>query len=224
MLEEARAVLKEEGGKEGGVGAGEEQDDEELKRRVARSSEMLDRNATTRHLVSVSRALLQARGGEHGVLSTAQMRIASLSAAARENHETATGLLEAALKEKRGMSEDAEMSRVKLEEQDGALTERLERLHGRRRELEGELERVMGEILGAEQQQHEVKREREVLSRMVSHKTMSLEDTMQALSVQIQDYDNEEDALEEASGFFKVMSGTPRTLNPDPRTPLFKTG
>ena len=205
MLEEARAALKEEGERERGVSGGEEQDDEELKRRVARSSEMLDRNATTRHLVSVSRALLQARCGPNQVLATAQERIASLSAAARENHDTASGLLEAALKDKSCMSQDAEVSRSKLEEQDGALTERLERLHTRKRELQDELERVMGEILGAEQQQQEVKREREVLGRMVLHKTMSLEDTMQALSVQIQDYDNEGDALEEASGFFKVM-------------------
>ena len=69
--------------------------------------------------------------------------------------------------------------RCKLEEQDGALTERLERLHERRRELQNELDRIMGEILSAEQQQTEVAREREQLGRMVTHKAKSLEEAMQ---------------------------------------------
>lgn len=204
-----------------------------------------------RHLVTVSRSMLATRHSPSGTLAMAKQQIMSLSAAARENNETASSLLEGSLKDKSRMSEEAELQRCataphksfaaathadfsfvvcafvrfvflrampwhrhdqvdcrgrgRLEVQDGALCERLEKMHGRRRELQEELDRVMGEILAAEQQQVEVRRERESLERMVAHKVVSLEDTMQALSVQMQDYDNEEDALEEAAGFFGVL-------------------
>eukprot|EP00282_Hemiselmis_andersenii_P036080 CAMPEP_0169442216 /NCGR_PEP_ID=MMETSP1042-20121227/8707_1 /TAXON_ID=464988 /ORGANISM="Hemiselmis andersenii, Strain CCMP1180" /LENGTH=315 /DNA_ID=CAMNT_0009553369 /DNA_START=1183 /DNA_END=2126 /DNA_ORIENTATION=- len=159
-----------------------------------------------RHLVTVARAMLEGRMPEEGALGTAVEQVRSLAEAARDNHKRASKLLDSALKEKSSLSEDSERSRCKLEEAEGGVAERLERLHDRRRELEGQLDRVKGEILAAEQQQAEALREREVLGRVVGQKVASLEDTMQALSVQMQDYENEEDALEEASKFFRAAA------------------
>ena len=58
--------------------AGTEAADEEMRERVARSSELLDSNASLRHLVTVGGALLQERAARSSFASAALQQVASL--------------------------------------------------------------------------------------------------------------------------------------------------
>ena len=68
---------------------------------------------------------------------------------------------------------------------------------------QAELELVLGEILSCEQGLKETRRQLDVLPRQTESKDKNLSEQLQALAVQVQDSDNEMDALEDTRVFIE---------------------
>ena len=115
--------------------------DEALRDRVLRSAEMLDRNATMRHLSAVASALLEERlrGGGRGdlrVLEEAQEELQQLAEAARAEDALARQQAEAAAREREVVELQRADREAELARAEEALNGALDVLLARKRELE----------------------------------------------------------------------------------------
>lgn len=189
------------------VASPQSDDDDDLKQKVAHSGELLDRSATIQHLVSLARTMIESKlqPGTTNVVASARTQMLAMAEAARQNNASTKQLLEATKKDKDALAGESEATELKLAKSNDSLAERLAVLHERKKKLQEELDTVMGEILSTEQQHSEVMREQSMLGRLMRQKEQALDDTAHALLVQMQDHENEEDALEEAAGFFQFV-------------------
>lgn len=190
-----------EGDPDGGVG------DDELKVRVSRSAELLDRNASMRHLTTVARSMMEKRKTESGVLEGLKGEIHQLKNAAANECAGVKQQSEGTQQDKLAIKVEAVESEQRLTETESVLATRLDELLDRKRKLEEELEEVLGSILSTDQKLNETRRELSAVNRNAAAREKSLAERLQALSVQTQDYENELDALDEVGGFVELVQG-----------------
>eukprot|EP00286_Rhodomonas_abbreviata_P014249 CAMPEP_0181319786 /NCGR_PEP_ID=MMETSP1101-20121128/17763_1 /TAXON_ID=46948 /ORGANISM="Rhodomonas abbreviata, Strain Caron Lab Isolate" /LENGTH=685 /DNA_ID=CAMNT_0023427421 /DNA_START=223 /DNA_END=2277 /DNA_ORIENTATION=+ len=179
--------------------------DEDLKDRVSRSAELLDRNASMRHLVTVASSMMESRQKGSGMLEGLKGEIQTLKSTAANECAGVKQRSESTEKDKESLKHEAVATEQRLSQSEAALSEKLDLLLAKKRKLEEELEVVMGEILSTDQQLNETRRDLSSIARNAAAKEKSLAEHLQALSVQAQDYENELDALDDLGSFVELV-------------------
>ena len=126
---------------------GTEMGDEEVRERVMRSSELLDSNASLRHLVTVGGALLQARAERGTCAENAMQELAALRRSVNEHKTCVKSRIAGATEERTVVAQEAQEEEERLGKTAGTLSRQLDDLVCKRRQLEAELEVAMGGVV-----------------------------------------------------------------------------